>query len=89
MNSPIETPEMTRTTALLVLAAPLFAQDPLSLHDAVHLALGQNKAIAASNAGVKASDARMAETRAGLLPKVTIPSPSCVATTPSSFSAHF
>jgi len=59
-----------RKSLLLVLAAPLLAQDSLSLRDAVRLALRENKAVAASNAGIGASAARMEEARAGRLPKV-------------------
>lgn len=55
---------------LLLVAAPLLAQDSLSLRDAVRLAVRQNKAVAASSAGMRASQARIDEARAGLLPKV-------------------
>ena len=55
---------------LLALAAPLLAQDALSLRDAVQLALRQNKAITATNAGTEASSARIEEAWAGWLPKV-------------------
>jgi outer membrane protein TolC len=54
----------------LVLAVPLLAQDPLSLRDAVRLALRENKAISATNAGMRASVARIDEARAGKLPKL-------------------
>jgi outer membrane protein TolC len=46
------------------------AQDPLSLREAVRLALRENKAIAATNAGMRASAARIDEARAGRLPKL-------------------
>jgi len=46
------------------------AQNPLSLRDAVQLALRQNPAIAATAAGVKASDARITQSHSGALPKV-------------------
>ena len=46
------------------------AQESLSLHDAVRLALSQNKAIEAANAGVDKGIAGIAEARSGLLPKV-------------------
>jgi outer membrane protein len=55
---------------LLVLATPLLAQDALSLHEAVQLALRENKAIAGINAATKASAARLDEARAGWLPKL-------------------
>lgn len=59
-----------RKLLLFVLAVPLLAQDPLSLRDAVRLALRENKAVAASNAGMRASEARIEGARAGMLPKV-------------------
>ena len=59
-----------RRTLVFLLAAPVWAQNSLTLRDAVRLALQQNKAIAASNAGVRASAARIDEARAGRLPKV-------------------
>jgi len=48
----------------------LLAQDPLSLRDAVRLALRENKAIAATSAGMRAAETRIVEARAGKLPKV-------------------
>ena len=59
-----------RTSILLVLVFPLCAQDSISLRDAVQLALHQNQAIAAANAGVRASESRAEEARSGRLPKV-------------------
>ena len=59
-----------RKSLVLLLAAPLFAQDSLSLRDAVRLALRENKAVAASAAGIRASAARVEEARAGRLPKL-------------------
>ncbi len=59
-----------RKLPLILFALPLCAQDPLSLRDAVRLALRQNKAIAATGAAARASDARLSEARGGLLPKV-------------------
>ena len=55
---------------LCVLAGPLLAQDPLTLREAVRLALRENKAIAATNAGMRASEARIDAVRAGRLPKL-------------------
>jgi outer membrane protein TolC len=46
------------------------AQDPLSLREAARLALRENKAISATNAGMRASAARIDEARAGKLPKL-------------------
>jgi len=59
-----------RKALILTLAAPLFAQDSLSLREAVQLALRENKAIAATNAAARASAARMDGARSGWLPKV-------------------
>ena len=59
-----------RTTLVFLLAVPLWAQDPLSLREAVRLALRENKAIAGTTAGVRASEARIAQARGGMLPKV-------------------
>jgi outer membrane protein TolC len=59
-----------RKSLLLVVAVPLLAQDPLSLREAVRLALRENKAIAATNAGMRAAETRIVEARAGNLPKL-------------------
>ena len=59
-----------RKTLVFLLAVPLWAQDPLSLREAVRVALRENKAIAATTAGERASEARIAEAHGGLLPKV-------------------
>ena len=59
-----------RKLLLWALAVPVFAQDPLSLHEAVRLALRENKAIAATNAGIRAATTRIDEARAGRLPKL-------------------
>src|SRR6516225_3122123 len=61
---------MMKNWLFLVLVGPLLAQDPLSLREAVRLALKENKAIAATDAGIRASGARVEEVRAGMLPKV-------------------
>ncbi|MGA2324921.1 MAG: TolC family protein [Bryobacteraceae bacterium] len=62
---------MRKTSALLIfLWAPVWAQAPLSLKDAVHMAIDGNKSIEASTAGRKAAEARIAEARGGNLPKV-------------------
>jgi outer membrane protein TolC len=49
---------------------PLLAQDPLSLREAVRLALRENKAIAATTAGMRAATTRIDEAHAGRLPKL-------------------
>ena len=59
-----------RKSILFILSVPLLAQDSLSLRDAVQLALRENKAIAAVNAGAGASAARIDEARSGRLPKL-------------------
>jgi outer membrane protein TolC len=48
----------------------LWAQDSLSLREAVRLAIRENKAIAGTTAGARASDARVAQVRGGKLPKI-------------------
>ena len=55
---------------LLWLPVSVWAQDPMSLKDAVHLALNRNKSVEASDASRKAAESRIAEARSGNLPKV-------------------
>ena len=59
-----------RTSLVILLVAPLWAQEPLSLREAVRLAIRENKTIAGSNAGTQATEARIAQFRAGMLPKI-------------------
>jgi outer membrane protein TolC len=59
-----------RTSLAFLLAVPLWAQDPLSLRDAVRLSLRENQAIAGATAAVGASEARITQARGGMLPKV-------------------
>ena len=56
---------LMRTTLAFLLAVPLWAQHPLSLREAVRLAIRENKAIAGTTAGVRASEARIAQARGG------------------------
>ena len=56
--------------ALILAAAPLWAQESLSLRDAVRFALRENKTLAASSAAVDAAGARVDQARAGWLPRV-------------------
>src|ERR1051325_4969397 len=56
--------------ALFLVAAPLLAQDSLSLRDAVRLTLRENKGLAASSAAVGAAGARVDQARGGRLPKL-------------------
>lgn len=60
------------TTRLLILlsSAPLWAQGPLSLQEAVKLALAQHPSVEASQNGVKAAQRRIQEARSGRLPKL-------------------
>lgn len=55
---------------LFLLAIPLAAQEPLSLRDAVRLAVRENKALSATGSALSASEARIAQARAGMLPKI-------------------
>lgn len=50
--------------------APLCAQAPLSLRDAVRLAMRENKTVAAAASGASATESRVAQARAGALPKL-------------------
>src|SRR5664279_6504802 len=59
-----------RTSLGLLLAVPLWAQDSLSLREAVRISLQENKAIAGTTAGARASEARIAQARGGMLPKI-------------------
>ena len=59
-----------RTNLLFLLSASLWAQDSLSLREAVRLSLRENKAIAGTTEGSRASDARITQARGGKLPKV-------------------
>jgi len=47
-------------------------QQPLSLHDAVALALRENRAVVAAEAGVRAADERLNQAKSGMLPRVNI-----------------
>ncbi len=53
-----------------LLALPLAAQAPLSLQDAVKLALRQHPSLEAGRSGVRAAEARVDEVRGGYLPKL-------------------
>lgn len=61
---------MRKTTLLVLLAWSARAQSPLSVADAVRLALRQNPSIQASGAAQNAADRRVAQARGGWLPKV-------------------
>jgi outer membrane protein len=55
---------------LLFAVFPVGAQAPISLQDAVRLALDKNKSVEAANASRKSAEMRISEARSGLLPKV-------------------
>jgi outer membrane protein len=59
-----------RIALCLLAAAPLWGQGPLSLRDAVRLALAQNPAIAAASEAEQAALLRVDQARSGKLPKV-------------------
>lgn len=59
-----------RISLVCLFSASLWAQDSLSLRDAVRLSLRENKAIAATAAGSRASESRISQARGGKLPKV-------------------
>jgi outer membrane protein TolC len=59
-----------RTIMVFLLAVPLWAQDSLSLREAVRLSLRENAGVAGAAAGARASAARVTEARGGMLPKV-------------------
>jgi len=61
---------LIRISLLLFLGSTLWAQDLLSLREAVRLSLRENKAIAGSNAATRASESRITQARGGKLPKV-------------------
>jgi outer membrane protein len=63
---------MKKTLLMLVWwSLPGWAQDPMTLKAAVHLALERNKSVEASGAALKAAESRIAEARGGSLPKVS------------------
>jgi len=62
---------MKKTLLMLVLCSLAgWAQDPMALRDAVHLALKKNMSVEASEAARQAAESRIAQARGGNLPKV-------------------
>ena len=63
---------MLKTASFFVMVCGLqvWAQDPLSLKDAVRTALEKNQSIEASSDGQQAAESRIQEARGGFLPKV-------------------
>jgi outer membrane protein len=59
-----------KTLIFLLITSPVWPQEPLTLRDAVNRALQGNQAVAAAAAGQQAADARLAQARGGILPKV-------------------
>src|ERR1039458_4160584 len=59
-----------RTTLVFLLAVPLWAQDALSLREAVRVAIRENASVAGTTAGARASETRIAQAHAGMLPKI-------------------
>src|ERR1022692_389718 len=74
LSAPIaswESEAMKHTLLMLVWwSLPGVAEDPMSLKDAVRLALDKNKSVEASLAAQRAAESRIAEARGGSLPKV-------------------
>ena len=61
---------LMRTSLVVLLAVPVWAQDPLSLREAVRLSLRENHAIAGTTAALQASQSRITQARGGMLPKI-------------------
>ena len=61
---------MRKKLLYLGLLAPLYGQEPLSLRDAVRLALDHNKSIEAAGAARQAAGARIQQAKSGWLPRV-------------------
>jgi len=59
-----------RKFILYLILVPAWAQEPLSLPDAVRLALRENKSLAAAGADDRASQQKIVQARSGMLPKV-------------------
>lgn len=61
---------MRKVLTILVLVAPLPAQEALTLRQAVNLALRSNPLVAAADAGEKEAEARIHEARSGYAPRL-------------------
>lgn len=59
-----------KTAVIVLLSVPVWAQSPLSLKDAVRLALDKHPSIEAVAAEVRAAQTRIREARSGFLPKL-------------------
>jgi outer membrane protein TolC len=62
---------MTHRLSALLCAVPLLAQSPLSLGEAVRTALAKHPALEAAGWQTRAADSRVAQARAGFLPRVS------------------
>lgn len=62
---------MRQAFLALCVTAPLLAQAPLSLQDAVKLALEKHPAVEASSSRMKSAESRIVQARSGLLPRIT------------------
>src|SRR5947207_15149654 len=62
---------MRKKLLYLGLLAPLYGQDPLSLRDAVRVALSHNKSIEAAGAARQAAGARIQQAKSGWLPRIS------------------
>jgi outer membrane protein TolC len=60
-----------RNALLMILAVPLWAQQTLSLKDAVNQALARHPSLEAASAAVRAAEARRDQAKAGRLPRVS------------------
>lgn len=61
---------MWRILAVYVVALPLAAQNPLTLQDAVRLALERHPSVEAGRSAVRAAEVRVAGARSGYLPRI-------------------
>jgi len=61
---------LNKSWTLALVALPLTAQSPLSLKDAVRMALEKHPAVEASRAGEQAAGTRIRQARSGYLPKL-------------------
>ena len=55
---------------LFVIALPVLAQNPLSLRDAVRLALREHPSVAATEANAKAAETKIKQMQSGYLPRL-------------------
>ena len=63
---------MRKITLWMALAAPVWAQMPLSLREAMEMALKQHPSALASQSGVDQADSRIRQAQSGKLPKLNV-----------------